>query len=245
MSNEIAVVPFEQQLTLATAFAKSGLFGVKTEDQALALMAVAQAYGLHPARAATEYHIINGRPSLKADALQARFQAAGGSIKWLELSDKIARAEFSHPQGGTIEIEWTMEMAQSAGLPQKNPTWKSYPRAMLRSRVISEGVRTVYPGVTQGMYTPEEVQDMPSQPQPRQRVKEMGDIEQAPDKKSMLKKIAKASTLEDLESLRPEMRLFDGDDKAEVMSKAKERAEAIRAAAEPEPAAEQNGGDLV
>ena len=36
--------------------------------------------------------------------------------------------------------------------------YKKFPRQMLRARVISEGVRAVYPGVLQGMYTPEEVQ---------------------------------------------------------------------------------------
>ena len=34
---------------------------------------------------------------------------------------------------------------------------------MLRARVISEGIRTVYPGVVVGVYTPEEVSDMPQQ----------------------------------------------------------------------------------
>lgn len=37
--------------------------------------------------------------------------------------------------------------------------YKKFPRQMLRARVISEGVRAVYPGVLQGMYTPEEVQE--------------------------------------------------------------------------------------
>ncbi|MEW6097488.1 MAG: hypothetical protein AB1567_13365, partial [bacterium] len=37
--------------------------------------------------------------------------------------------------------------------------WKHYPRQMLRSRVISEGVRTVLPGCNVGFYTVEEVQD--------------------------------------------------------------------------------------
>jgi hypothetical protein len=35
--------------------------------------------------------------------------------------------------------------------------WTKYPRQMLRSRVISEGVRTVFPGATSGLYVPEEV----------------------------------------------------------------------------------------
>jgi hypothetical protein len=37
--------------------------------------------------------------------------------------------------------------------------WKKYPRQMLRSRVVSEGVRTVYPNATSGLYVPEEVRD--------------------------------------------------------------------------------------
>tara|TARA_R100000995_G_scaffold83974_1_gene61313 strand:+ start:59 stop:712 length:654 start_codon:yes stop_codon:yes gene_type:complete len=40
-----------------------------------------------------------------------------------------------------------------------NQNWRNYPRQMLTARVISEGVRTVFPGVIAGMYAPEEVQD--------------------------------------------------------------------------------------
>ena len=54
-------------------------------------------------------------------------------------------------------------MAKNAGLSGKD-TWKQYPRQMLRSRVISEGVRTMYPGVADGIYTPEEVQDFDTKP---------------------------------------------------------------------------------
>jgi len=143
---------------MAIAVAKSGLFGMKTPEQALALMLVAQSEGLHPARAALEYHIIQGRPSLKADAMLSRFQNAGGKVAWLSYTDEDVTGEFSHPSGGSIKIQWTIKMATNAGLT-KNPTWKQYPRAMLRARCISEGIRTVYPGVSVGIYTPEEVQD--------------------------------------------------------------------------------------
>ena len=37
--------------------------------------------------------------------------------------------------------------------------WVKFPRQMLRSRVVSEGIRTVDPGAVCGAYTPEEVQD--------------------------------------------------------------------------------------
>ena len=139
--------------------AKSGLFGVKTPEQAIALMLVAQAEGRNPFEAARDYHIIQGRPALKADSILARFQQAGGSVRWIELSDTKAVAEFSHPQGGKVIIDWDIERAKRAGLIGKD-NWKNYPRQMLRARVISEGVRTIYPGVCVGTYTVEEVQDM-------------------------------------------------------------------------------------
>jgi hypothetical protein len=68
--------------------------------------------------------------------------------------------------GGTAVITWTIEMAREAKLADKD-NWKSYPRAMLRARVVSEGIRTVFPGVVLGVYTPEEVQDIPNPPQSR------------------------------------------------------------------------------
>ena len=151
-------VTFEQMERMASAVAKSGLFGVKTADQALALMLVAQAEGRSPAVAAQEYHIIQGRPALKADTLLARYQQAGGTVKFEELSEKRCAATFSHPSSGSFTIDWTLEMAQRAGLAGKD-NWKAYPRAMLRARVISEGVRTSFPGVAIGVYTPEELQD--------------------------------------------------------------------------------------
>ena len=157
MSNSI--VPYSDIERMGAAITKSGLFGVKTQDQAVALMLVAQSEGLHPARAAMEYHVIQGRPALKADAMLARFQSAGGKVEWKDYTDEKVSGVFSHPQGGSVTIDWTIERAKQAGVYGKNPTWKSYPRPMLRSRCISEGIRTVYPGVSVGVYTPEEVQD--------------------------------------------------------------------------------------
>lgn len=157
MSNEI--VEFQNIEKAGQYIAKSGLFGVKTPEQAIALMLVAQAEGRNPFEAARDYHIIQGRPALKADSILARFQQAGGTVRWMELSDTKAVAEFSHPQGGKVTIDWDLDRAKRAGLTSKD-SWKNYPRAMLRARVISEGVRTVFPGVCVGTYTVEEVQDM-------------------------------------------------------------------------------------
>jgi len=138
---------------MATVVAKAGCFGFKSPEQAAALMLVAQADGLHPAKAATHYHIIGGKPSLTADAMLARLQSAGGTVRWDAYGDTQVTGTFSHPKGGNVTITWTIERAKKAGVGNLD----KFPAAMLRARCISEGVRTVYPGVIVGMYTPEEI----------------------------------------------------------------------------------------
>ena len=194
-----AIVPFNDIERMAKAISSSSLFGVKTADQAIALMLVAQAEGMHPAIAATHYHVINGRPTLKADAMLSRFQAAGGKVNWTVYTDDVVTGVFSHPQGGSVSVEWSVAKAQQAGLT-KNPTWRQYPRQMLRARCISEGIRTVYPGVTVGVYTPEEVSDFapePARPEPRL----VEGVETSPEMSAVMAAIAAETTVEGLRAI--------------------------------------------
>ena len=156
MSN---IVPFQDMQQMAKAIADSRLFGLTDVNQVLALGRVAQAEG-HPfATAARDYHVIQGRPALKADAMMARFQSAGGKVNWEVYTDERVTGTFSHPNGGSLVVTWTIEQARSIGLVKPGSGWQKFPRAMLRSRCISEGIRSVYPGSVTGFYSPEEVQD--------------------------------------------------------------------------------------
>lgn len=161
------LIPMNDMERMSVAIAKSGLFGMKTPDQALALMLLAQAEGMHPAIAARDFHIVQGRPALKSDAMLARFQAAGGKVAWNTYTDSEVSGTFTHPSGGSVTIVWTLSQAKAAGLAQKD-VWKQYPRAMLRARVISEGIRTVYPGVSVGIYSEEEVRDFDGKPEAKE-----------------------------------------------------------------------------
>lgn len=158
VDRQTAVVPFADMERMAHAIARSGLFGMKTPEQALTLMFIAQAEGQHPATIARDYDIIQGRPAKKSEAMLRSFLAGGGTVEWHHLDDTKAEATFNHPQGGRLKITWDMARAQRAGLADK-PTWKQYPRQMLRSRCVSEGVRTVWPIASSGLYVPEEVHD--------------------------------------------------------------------------------------
>jgi hypothetical protein len=160
--NTVALT-FENVERLATSIAKSGLFGAKTPEQALALMMLAQSEGLHPMAAARDYHVIEGRPAMKAEVMLARFQQAGGTVEWHEYTDTTCDATFAHPKGSKVRIKWDMATAKQAGLGGKQ-MWSKYPRRMLWARVVSEGVRTCFPACVLGVYTPEEIQDFEPSP---------------------------------------------------------------------------------
>jgi hypothetical protein len=151
-------MPLQDMQTLAVAIAKSALFGIRTPEQALVLMAIAQAEGRHPVEAARDYDIINNRPAKKAEAMLRDFIQAGGKVQWHSLTDELADATFTHPQTGEVRIDWDMKRAQTAF--GKKDMYAKYPRQMLRSRVVSEGVRTLWPLATSGMYEPGEVADI-------------------------------------------------------------------------------------
>jgi len=152
------LVPIGDIQTMAEVAAKSKMFGFKNTEEAMAIMLLCQAENLHPAIAMRDFHVIQGRPALKADAMLARFQQAGGAVKWEVYTDEQVTGIFSHPQGGTLEVSWLLSKAKLIGIANKD-NWKNYPRAMLRARCISEGIRAVYPGCVVGVYTPEETEN--------------------------------------------------------------------------------------
>lgn len=154
MSN---IVPYAEIQQMAQALGKTKMFG-KTVEELIPLMLIAQAEGLHPAIAAQEYDIIQGRPALNSRSALARFQKAGGKIQWHERADTVCSATFSHAQGGEVKISWTIDRARNAKLTTKD-NWVKFPAQMLSARVVAEGVRACYPACLSGMYTVEEVQD--------------------------------------------------------------------------------------
>lgn len=148
------MVAFGELQKMADAFAQSGLFGAKTSAQALSLLMLAQAEGMHPSLAMQEYDIIEGKPARKSERIQARFQMSGGRIEFVSMTDKECEARFTHPQGSDVTVKWTIEQAAKITYPTKDgwkslttkANWRNYPRAMLKARVIAEGCKACFPG---------------------------------------------------------------------------------------------------
>lgn len=165
MSNAVATtnnapMSYEQLERMAITVAKTGFFPCKRPEEALTLMLVAQSEGIHPMQAMMEYDVISGKPCLKAHAMLARFQRAGGTVKWLESTDERVSGTFSHPSGGSLTTTWDTARVTQAGL-MRNALHKTNPQQMKRARCMSEGIKAVCPGcIPAGLYPPEETIDI-------------------------------------------------------------------------------------
>ena len=151
---------------LAEHVAASGMWpGVDKTSKAFALMMICQAEGIHPMRALQWYDIIEGKPAMKAQAIQAKFIERGGLIRIVKLDATEARAVFSHPvlQPEPIEravtfkeYETTYARGKDGGI-KKN--WRESPSDMLWARLVSKTCRKIDPGITTGIPSAEDVLD--------------------------------------------------------------------------------------
>lgn len=218
MSREIVQYSVPDIEKMAQAIAKSNLFGIKTPEQAMALMLIAQAEGRHPVEAARDYNIIQGRPAKTSDAMLRDFLSSGGKVEWHELTNDKADATFEHPMGGKVRIDWDMERAKKAGLGGKE-MWTKYPRQMLRSRTISEGVRSVCPAATSGMYVPEEVKDFDDRPMKDITPKEQPVSNGIDESFIKLESDARKAAAEGSASLVEFLRALEKESKAKLLAK--------------------------
>ncbi len=147
----------------------SGMFGCVKPEQGMVLAMTCLAEGKAPLELAKTYHIIEGKLSMRADAMLGRFLTTGGKVKWLVRNDKEVKAVFIHSDS-EVEIGCTVDEMKANGVAMGKSglkdNWRKFPRQMLTARCISEGVRLLAPQIVSGIYTPEEVSDFSSQDKP-------------------------------------------------------------------------------
>lgn len=170
-SMALAIRSAQDLAQIGKMFETSGMFGCSQEGQGVFLALTCVMTGKSPLEINQTYHIIDGKLSMRADAMLARFVERGGRFKIVERSKDRAAAVFSKDEN-TLEAEYRMADAQEAGICfQKDgktlkSNWRQHPKQMLWARLISDSVRAVDPGVNMGVYTPEEVQDFDDRPTP-------------------------------------------------------------------------------
>lgn len=151
-------------LSLGKMFELSGMFGCNQQGQGTVLVMTCLSEGISPLRFTQTYHIIDGKISMRADAMLAKFVQRGGKYKIIERSETRAAAKFEK-DGNVLDAEFTIEEAQKRHLTisktknKEKDSWLYNPKQMLWARLVSDNVRTLDPGVNHGTYTPEEVSD--------------------------------------------------------------------------------------
>lgn len=164
--------PIEAIKVMGSMIAESGMFGCQKHEQGMVLAMQCLAEGKAPLELAKTYHIVEGKLSMRADAMLGRFLTTGGKVKWLERGNEKVSANFSHGDNENVLIEATLEDMKKNGVAMDKTgkylkaNWQKFPRQMLTARVISEGVRLLAPQLIAGVYTPEEVQDFTNDSKP-------------------------------------------------------------------------------
>jgi hypothetical protein len=115
--------------------------------------------GLGPMQSLARIAVIDGRPTLYAEAQRALVLAAGHDLWIGEIT--ATRCEWCGRRTGSDQITrivWTLDDARRAGLAGRD-AWRKYPRQMLSARASAELVRAVFADVVGGLSATEEIED--------------------------------------------------------------------------------------
>lgn len=129
---------------------------IKTPAQVAAIVLTGRELGIPPMHALRSIHIIQGKPTLAAELQLGLFHRAGGKSQVKKSDATVCEMSFTHPNGSSHTETYTIDDAKRANLLNKDG-WKNYPKAMLRARCISSGLRIVAPDIIAGIYDPEEL----------------------------------------------------------------------------------------
>jgi len=144
---------------IAEQVAASKLFATATPAQAFTLMMLCHAEGIHPIQAMRRYHIIQGRPTMRTDAIQGEMQARGWLIRPLVVTAHEASASFAHSAKMPEPLTISVTIDQFKHLAAKD-NWRNHPDDMLWARLMGKACRRLDPGIIAGIYSDDEVQDM-------------------------------------------------------------------------------------
>lgn len=150
-------VAWSTELDGARMLLRSGLApqSLKTPEAALFVILVGRDLGLSPTQSLRSVNVIQGKVEVAADMQLALFKRAGGKASWARLSESEAVLDLTHPNGDKHRESFTEADARRAGLTGAN--WSKYPKAMLRSRCITAGMKSCGFDALAGVYDEGEI----------------------------------------------------------------------------------------
>ena len=159
--NEIAIRQTDDYpalMALAKELVTTGFLpqAIKSPAQAVAVILTGRELGLPPMQSLRSICIIQGKPELSADLQLSIFHRDGGRSKWLALTATEAKLLLEHPNGDG-HIETLHDGGRQAGRGWRRQNWQKYPKAMLRSRAITAGLKSIGFEPLTGAYAPGEI----------------------------------------------------------------------------------------
>lgn len=173
MSNELTVTKntlpvksMSEIMAIGEMFDTCGMFGCTNKGQGLVLAMTCVMEGKTPIEFNETYHLIQGRPSMRADAMLANLLKLGGTYRIITRDEHGASAEFKFRDASyTSSMSWKEAQTEPYIFEKDGKNHKrnwATPRARMQTmwaRVVSDGVRVVCPLANKGSYTPEENMD--------------------------------------------------------------------------------------
>lgn len=146
---------------LANIVASSALYKLGgSPEAAYVILMTGKDLGLSQSQALRGIKIVNGAPAPSADTLVAVCLQSGICEYFEEVTTNDAQSTWRTKRKGRPErsATFTMEDAKAAGVfNRKDSPWMTYPRRMLMARAKAFLARDVFPDVTLGLMTPEEL----------------------------------------------------------------------------------------
>jgi hypothetical protein len=114
--------------------------------------------GLDPMTSLSLISVIDGKPTLAAEAMRGLILAAGHEL-WVEESTTTRATVAGRRREGrtTSKVTWTIDDAKRARIGGK-PNWQAYPRQMLVARATAELARNLFADVIRGLPATEELE---------------------------------------------------------------------------------------
>lgn len=123
--------------------------------------------GMDPMTSLQTINVIQGRPTLTANAMRGLAMAGGVRFRLDETTETRCQMSAQAPGGEWTSVTWTIDQAKKLGLTSKD-NWKNQPGAMLIARATSQLCRFVAADILIGSpYSSEEVRDLGDEVRPQ------------------------------------------------------------------------------
>jgi hypothetical protein len=156
----VALLPSSAELAKAVAHTEFVPAGLRGNPAAItACILYGDEIGLGPMQALAHIAVIDGRPSLAAEAMRGLALGAGHDV-WVEeaTNTRATVAGRRRDSDQSSRVTWTMDDAKRAGLSGKR-NWRTYPRQMLIARASAELCRAIFADAIGGLVATEELDD--------------------------------------------------------------------------------------